>query len=56
MKPAVELLAGIPSVIYGLLGIMILNPLMYKLELAIFKNSEKTGEGRFAQTTPKGIS
>ena len=40
VKPAVELLAGIPSVIYGLLGIMILNPLMYKLELAIFKGSE----------------
>lgn len=40
VKPAVELLAGIPSVIYGLLGIMILNPLMYKLELIIFKNSE----------------
>ncbi len=35
----VELLAGIPSVIYGLLGIMILNPLMYKLELALFKGS-----------------
>ena len=34
------LLAGIPSVIYGLLGIMILTPLMYKLELAIFKGSE----------------
>ncbi len=40
VKPAVELLAGIPSVIYGLLGIMILNPLMYKVELAIFKGSE----------------
>ena len=40
VKPAVELLAGIPSVIYGLLGIMILNPLMYKLELALFKDSE----------------
>ena len=39
VKPAVELLAGIPSVIYGLLGVMILNPLMYKLELAIFKDS-----------------
>lgn len=38
-KPAVELLAGIPSVIYGLLGVMILNPFMYKLELAIFKDS-----------------
>ena len=39
VKPAVELLAGIPSVIYGLLGILILNPLMYKLELVIFKDS-----------------
>ena len=32
-------LAGIPSVIYGLLGILILNPLMYKLELKIFEGS-----------------
>lgn len=40
VKPAVELLAGIPSVVYGLLGLMILNPLMYKLELALFKGSE----------------
>lgn len=39
VKPAVELLAGIPSVIYGLLGVLILNPFMYKLELAIFKDS-----------------
>lgn len=39
VKPAVELLAGIPSVIYGLLGIMILNPLLYKLELKLFKDS-----------------
>lgn len=39
VKPAVELLAGIPSVIYGLLGVLILNPLMYKIELAIFKDS-----------------
>lgn len=40
VKPAVELLAGIPSVIFGLLGIMVLNPLMYKLELLIFKGSD----------------
>lgn len=40
VRPAVELLAGIPSVIYGLLGILILNPLMYKLELLIFKGSD----------------
>ncbi len=39
VKPAVELLAGIPSVIYGLLGIMILNPLMYKLEKIVFAGS-----------------
>lgn len=40
VKPAVELLAGIPSVIYGLLGLMILNPLMYQLELSLFKGSK----------------
>ncbi len=39
VRPAVELLAGIPSVIYGLLGLLILNPLMYKLELKIFAGS-----------------
>lgn len=39
VRPAVELLAGIPSVIYGLLGVLILNPLMYKLELKIFEGS-----------------
>ena len=40
VKPAVELLASIPSVIYGLLGIMLLNPVMYKLEMIIFKGSK----------------
>ena len=40
IKPAVELLAGIPSVIYGLLGILILNPLMYKLEKIVFAGSD----------------
>lgn len=40
VKPAVELLAGIPSVVYGLLGIYILNPLMFRLELAVFKGSQ----------------
>lgn len=39
IQTAVELLAGIPSVIYGLLGIYLLAPLMYKLELAVFKGS-----------------
>ena len=37
VKPAVELLAGIPSVIYGLVGILVLNPVMYKLELFLFQ-------------------
>lgn len=36
VRPAVELLAGIPSVVYGLLGILLLNPLIYKLEKMIF--------------------
>lgn len=40
VQPAVELLAAIPSVIYGLLGVMILNPLMYRLEKAVFAGSE----------------
>ena len=40
VKPAVELLASIPSVIYGLLGMLILNPLMYQWELKIFKGSD----------------
>lgn len=39
VKSAIELLAGIPSVVYGLLGILIINPLMYQLELFIFKDS-----------------
>ena len=40
VRPAVELLAGIPSVIYGLIGILVLNPLMYKLEKIIFAGSK----------------
>ena len=39
VQPAVELLAAVPSVIYGLLGIMILKPLMYNLELMIYKDA-----------------
>lgn len=38
VKPAVELLAGIPSVVYGLIGILMINPVMYKLEMYIFRN------------------
>ena len=40
VRPAVELLAGIPSVIYGLIGILVLNPFMYKLEKIIFADSQ----------------
>lgn len=40
VQPAVELLAAIPSVIYGLLGLMLLNPIMYKLEKYFFEGSE----------------
>ena len=39
VQPAVELLAAIPSVIYGLLGMMLLNPLMYRIEKRIFVGS-----------------
>ena len=40
IKSAVELLAGIPSVVYGLLGILLINPLMYQLEQYIFRDSK----------------
>lgn len=40
VRPAVELLAGIPSVIYGLLGILLLCPAMYQLEQKIFAGSD----------------
>lgn len=36
---ALELLAGIPSVIFGLLGVRLVNPLIYRLELAVFAGS-----------------
>ena len=39
VQPAVELLAAIPSVIYGLLGMMLLNPVLFKLEKIIFAGS-----------------
>ncbi len=37
---AVELLAAIPSVIYGLIGMMVLNPLMFELEKKLFAGDE----------------
>ncbi len=40
VRPAIELLAAIPSVIYGLLGLMLLNPVMYRLEKLVFANDE----------------
>lgn len=40
VRPAVELLACVPSVIYGLLGVYLLNPVMYRLELRIFAGSK----------------
>jgi len=36
---AVELLAGVPSVVYGMLGVCLLNPLMYRLERKLFYGS-----------------
>lgn len=39
VRTAVELLAAIPSVIYGLIGMMVLNPWMYKVEKALFAGS-----------------
>ncbi|MEI6578095.1 MAG: phosphate ABC transporter permease subunit PstC [Eubacteriales bacterium] len=39
VRPAVELLAGIPSVIYGFLGLIVLVPVIAEIELIVFKNS-----------------
>lgn len=39
LSSAVELLAAIPSVMYGLVGMMVLNPLMYELEKKIFADN-----------------
>ena len=38
VKPAIELLAGIPSVVYGLLGMIILVPQISKLETLLYAN------------------
>lgn len=40
VRGAIELLAGIPSVVYGLLGIYLLTPLVYRLERKIFQGSD----------------
>lgn len=40
VQPSVELLAAIPSVIYGLLGMMLLNPILYRLEKRIFAGDD----------------
>ena len=39
VSSAVELLAAIPSVIYGLVGMMVLNPFLYEIEKIIFANN-----------------
>lgn len=38
VKPAIELLAGIPSVVYGLLGMILLVPQVSKLETLLYAN------------------
>ena len=50
VRPAVELLAGIPSVIYGLLGAILIVPFVAKLELAVFAGDSQhvfTGGANF---------
>lgn len=37
LEPIVELLAGIPSVIYGMLGLTMVTPVLYQLEMAWYK-------------------
>jgi len=47
VRPAVELLAGIPSVVYGLFGMVVLVPLIGKIPVAA-ANPTNTGYGLFA--------
>jgi phosphate transport system permease protein len=47
VRPAVELLAGIPSVVYGLFGMVVLVPLIGKIPVAD-ANPTNTGYGLFA--------
>lgn len=39
VRSAVELLAAVPSVIYGLIGMMVLNPVMFRLETIIYSGN-----------------
>lgn len=39
VRQAVRVMAGVPSVLYGLLGVYLLNPAMYKLERFVFAGS-----------------
>ncbi|MGL5972323.1 MAG: phosphate ABC transporter permease subunit PstC [Oscillospiraceae bacterium] len=39
--PVIEILSGIPSVIYGLIGVITIVPFIGSIEILIFKNSEK---------------
>ena len=39
VRPAIELMSGIPSVIYGLLGVVLLTPLVRRLENFIFRGN-----------------
>jgi len=41
VSSAVELLAAIPSVIYGLIGMMVLNPVIFRLEKTVFEENER---------------
>lgn len=50
IRQAVGVLAGIPSVIFGLIGIMVLNPFMQRIEEIIFSNNPEhqfTGGANF---------
>ena len=50
LKSVVELLAGIPSVIYGLMGMMVICPAVYQIECFVFKNDSShqfTGGANF---------
>ncbi len=36
LEPIIELLAGIPSIVYGMVGLMVVTPFLYKVEEAVY--------------------
>lgn len=56
VKPVVDLLAGIPSVVYGLWGVLFVVPLIREVLVPVLGGSLGQRFGLFAPTNPSGYS